>query len=316
VNAVVLDRETEEFDYVNRSIAGLPDLIDGKGAMLSAFTGIPPMLILGADPKGFSTGAEIIKAYNTTVQAWQVDKLEEPLQRLTKILLAVLDREVGDFTIHFHPLRTPDPKEVAELRAAIWGAARMLAEKGLITRDEFRALLRDPTDPAPTIQLSEEGSAVEASALQVGQVQALQNLILAAYPEGADPDVYRAAVEGALPQLSALVMRLFPDPPAADEETDEASERWVSAEEVANEFGSVTKGQLKRVRASAPKVEEPGRLTWTRPGSKPLYRLSEVRAMFDVAGPDLTVGTADDPGSSLHKEDNADDPDPSLADPR
>lgn len=301
VNAIVLDASDEDFNYSTRSAAGLPDLINTKAALLPAFTGIPPMLLLGADPSGFSTGEEIVNAYLATVQALQTDALEEPLRRLTIVLLSTMGvTDPGDFAIVFNPLRTPDPKAVADLRASIWSAARLLVEADLITRDEFRALLADPSDPLPSIQLTSEGSAQEAKSLAVGQVQALQALLLAAYPQGAPADVYRAAVEGALPPLATLAPRLFPEPAApvdAAEGDDfvETAERWVTADEIAAEFGTITRGQLKRKRASAPKTVEPGRLTWTKPGRDPLYRLSEVRALFDLAGPDLESGTADDP---------------------
>lgn len=204
INAMVLDADTESFDYSTRSAAGLPELLNSKAALLPAFTGIPPMLLLGADPSGFSTGEEIINAYNATVQALQTDSLYDPLRYLTTIFLAVMREDPGDFVLTFNPLRTPNPKEVAELRAAIWSAARLLVEADLITRDEFRALLRDPSDPLPSIQLTDEGSAQQAKSLAVGQVTALQALLLAAYPNGAPPDVYRAAVEGALPPLSLI----------------------------------------------------------------------------------------------------------------
>jgi len=110
---------------------------------------------------------------------------------------------------------------------------------------------------------------------------------------------------GALPMLEDLALQIFPDAPAplpgeeaaTDEISaeEEAAAKWATADEIATEFGSVTKGQLKRKRAALPRVPEEGRLTWTKPGGKPLYRLDEVRAMFDVLGPDLEEDTEDDP---------------------
>lgn len=350
IGAMVLDKENESFEYQNRSITGLPDLIEGKAAQLSAFSGIPPMLLLGADPRGFSTGDEITDQYNNTVQAEQVDKLESPLRRLIDILLRSedgpqIDVKPEDWTIAFNPLRSPTSEEIAKIRSILWGAASALVDKGLITRGEFRdSFFRDGFEVAPTITLSEEGDQTEGQMLLVGQAQALTALILAAYPEGAPATVYNAALEGGFPSLTPVKDKIFPpeagvlggtgeggpsvsgprwqikrpdtateEPQQGDALTDDEvrRERWLSASQIAEQFGSITGAQIRRKRASQPRTHEPGRLDWIKPGRDPLYRLSQIEALVGFARPDLEEGTSDDPAdpSSRHNQGDADDPD-------
>lgn len=310
--ALTLEQGSEDFEYQNRSAAGISDLIGDKGQMLTAFNGIPSMILLGAEPRGFSTGDEIIDQYYATARAEQTDKLEKPLRRLLEILMRSedgpqLDLSPDTWSIRFNPLRPPSSKELAEIRRGLWTSANQLVEKGVITRAEMRSLIAN-TEAVPTIELSEEGAEQEASALGVGQMQALVALVTAAYPTGAPPATLRAVLSGALPMLSDLALEIFPDPPepAPEEEAavegsdeitaeEEAAAKWATAEEIAAEFGAITKGQLRKHRASAVRRQEPGRLTWVKPGGAPLYRIDEVRAMFDVLGPDLEEGTEDDP---------------------
>lgn len=315
INSMVIG-DDEEFNYASRPISGLGDMVEAKGVALCAHNGIPPMILLGADPKGWSTGEEIVKRYDTTVRAVQTDELEAPIAKLVDLLLRSEDgpplkvsREA--WGIIFNPLRTPSLEELTAARTSTWTAASQLVEKDLITRDEFRnSLFGDPNELTPTLQLSDEGSAQEVKTLPVGVIQALTQILAAAYPNGAPPEVYRAVIEGALPTLTEIAPRIFPDAPPPEpgseaaplepgvealDESELQAERWITPEEIAGLFGSITKGQLKSKRTALPRTREEGRLSWTKPGRTPLYRLSEVAALFDLAGPDLEPGTEDDP---------------------
>lgn len=310
VGALVLDNDGEDFTFQNRTASGLSDLVSDKAQLLTAFTGLPAMILLGAEPRGFSTGEEIIDQYYASARAEQTDKLEAPIRRLIDLLLRSadgpqVDVSPDDWSIVFAPLRTPSAAELAEIRAKLWTAINQLADKGLLTRDEARSAIADEA-AAPGVSLSEEGSQQEASALAVGQMQALVTLLTTAYPAGAPNDAFRAVLEAALPMLTDFAPRIFPEPPAPSPEEAAAADTlaaeeearlgpWLTAEEIAQEFGSITKGQLKRKRAPEPRQTIPGHLTWTKPGSKPLYSLKQVRELYDVAGPDLDEGTSDDP---------------------
>jgi phage-related protein (TIGR01555 family) len=312
LNAIVLDKEEEDFSWAGRPTAGVGEIIDRKMANVCAFTGIPAMKVFGQDPKGFSTGSETIDSYNTGVETIQTDQVEPELDRLFTYLVVSEDGptyaiEEGAWVVEFNPLRTMTAKEVAELRASIWTAASNLVEKDILDRDEVRQGLfgAGAGEISPTIQLSTKDTTEDrGSSLEVGTFQAITNMALAFYEATGRPppaDAFRAITEAGASRVAPFVGRIFqeappPDPAevaAAEAEKLAAGDKWLEAEEIAEQFGSITAGQLKKNRASRSRTPEPGKLTWTRSGAKPLYKLSEVRAMFDANGPDLDPSTDD-----------------------
>lgn len=318
IGALVVDMDDEDFKWESRNASGVDGLLAAKMVQLSAFTGIPSMLLFGQDPKGFSTGEEITKQHNANVLAMQTDKILEPLTRLVQLQLQALGRgDIDDdrWSIDFEPLQSPDPKELAEIRAIVWASASALAEKQMITREELReSLFGDTTQITPTINLSEEGSATEAAPLLVGQFSSLMELVRSKYPEGVPPAIARAVITAAIPSIGDAAIEIFPDDPEPEEgeevdELPEDREKWRTADELGEIFGAVTKSSLKRLRASAERTKEEGRLTWIRgQGGKPHYLLSEVEALYAVGGEDLIEGTEDDQAQAVDDA-GADDPD-------
>src|SRR5690606_13578077 len=60
--AVFMDAEKERFEYVSRSLAGMPETLDRLALRLSAGTGIPVTLLMGQSPAGLNaTGASDIR---------------------------------------------------------------------------------------------------------------------------------------------------------------------------------------------------------------------------------------------------------------
>lgn len=114
-------------------------------------------------------------------------------------------------------------------------------------------------------------------------------------PATAVPGTGPAAAPGAVAPAAA---------PAADEDGDvpdsgppEEPDLWRTPEQIAERFGAITSGQLKRHAASAPKIKEAGKLTWIKTGRSRLYKLSDVEALWSVGGDDLDEGTEDDPSA-------------------
>lgn len=312
LNAYVMDKDEEDFEWKGRPTSGIGEILDRKMANVCAFTGIPAMKMFGQDPKGFSTGSETMDSYDTTVKSVQTDQIEPELDRLVTVLRVCEDGPrkyniaEGAWTIEFNPLRAMTAKEVAELRAIIWKAVMELVDKDLLDRDEARQSLfgAGAADLSPTIQLStEDANKDRGASIAVGVFQAVFESAMAYYEAiGIPPpaDALRAIVEAGAAQVAPFTTRIFVDPPAPDPgqvAADElaAGDKWLTAEEIAAKFGTVTSGQLKNKRASQPRIVEPGKLSWTKVGAKPLYKLSEVQSMFDMGGPDLDPATNDPP---------------------
>jgi phage-related protein (TIGR01555 family) len=306
LNAYVLDKDEEDFEWKGRPTAGIGEILDRKMANVCAFTGIPAMKVFGQDPKGFSTGAETIDSYNTGVQTVQTDQIEPELDRLLALLVRCEDGPKqykiadGSWVVEFNPLRAMTAKELAELRSQIWTAVVKLVEKDILDRDEARQSLfgAGAGELSPTIQLSTQDTTDDRGAsIEVGIYQAINTAMLAYYEAiGMPPpaDAFRAMTEAGASRLAPFVSRIFVDAPPPDPNIPaeapsglEPGDKWMTPDEIAEQFGSITAGQLKNKRTLRSRTVEPGKLSWTRTGQTPLYKLSEVKAMFDIGGPDL-----------------------------
>lgn len=322
-NNLITDMTEEKFSYVNRSATGMDGIIDRKQVQLGGFTGLPGMVFFGLDPAGFSSGKEVMEGYYDSVRETFEDRVEPEVRRFVTIVRRCKDLgqaladEIG---IRMNPLREPTSAETLDMKVKAWKAAIELVNGPLLDRDEARRSLFGvgANDITPTIELNKEETLDKTPAqLEVGVVTAIVQAALEAAKGGLAPDTTRALVQLFAPQTTeALLMRIAPDDPSGTVDAPDpasagdglvdgeapalpAADRWVTAEEVAAEFGSITGGQLKKRRASTPglavqEVDAKGpRLRWVKPGRAPLYRLSEVRTAFEGGGADLDPATPD-----------------------
>jgi phage-related protein (TIGR01555 family) len=317
-NTLITDRTEEEFTYVPRPASGLGDIMDRKQILLCASTGYSNMKLFGVDPAGFSSGSEVIDDYNTSVAAVFEDQVEPELRRLTDNVLAAGDgpgvRPVPEeYAIRQNPLRLPSPSEATDIRVKTWEAVHKITGEPLLDRREARESLfgAGASEVTPTIQLAPADTRVETPPqVEVGVAQAI---LAAAADPTLTPDQKRAVILTVAPQTPAdLLARIAPDAPPPDPGVDagptdaealaEEPEQWKTADEIAAAFGSVTAEQIKAHRCPAkgaaveqPDPRDPGTpgLRWIKPGGRPLYRLSEVRAKFEGGGPDLDSRTPD-----------------------
>ena len=321
-NVAITDMDEEELAYVARSASGLGDIMDRKQVLLCATTGLPNQKLFGVSPAGFSDGAEVVDDYNTSVHAVFEDQVEPELRRLTDMIFDAQDGPTAGagppdaYEITQNPLRLPSPTEATEIRVKTWEAVHKITGEPLLDRREARESLfgTGAAEGTPTIQLAPEDARQETPPqVEVGVAQAI---LAAAADPALSPDQKRAVILTVAPQTPPdLLLRIAPDAPAPDPDagpTDaealaEEPEQWKTADEVAAAFGSVTAAQIKAHRCPTrgaeveepdPKVPDQRGLRWIKPGGRPLYRLSEVRAMFEAGGADLDPATPDDPAAA------------------
>jgi hypothetical protein len=323
LNCLITDRGEESFKYEGRPATGIDGILDRKQVLLCGTTGLPMMKLFGQDPAGFSSGAEVVDDYNTGVAVVFEDQAEPELRRLTRIVLKTKDLKAQadpGFVLTMLPLRLPSPKELTEMRATTWEAVHKITGEPLLDRREARESLfgAGAAEITPTIQLAPADARQETPpAIEVGVAQAIVAIVQASQL-GGTPDQWRAALRMVNPQVpDELLLRVIPDAPAEDPAvaatgpTDAQAlaaepEQWKTADEIAAAFGSVTAAQIKAHRCPTkgaaveeddPRAPDTPGLRWIKPGAKPLYRLSEVRAKLE-GGPDLDPATADPPAAA------------------
>lgn len=320
-NVAITDKTEEKLTYTSRSATGLDGIMDRKQVLLCATTGLSNMKLFGVDPAGFSSGAEVVDDYNTTVHAVFEDQIEPELRRLNNLILKAKDGPTQGagapdvFVIRQNPLRLPSPTEATENKIKTWKAVAEITGEPILDRREARESLFGAdaaNDATPTITLAPADTQQETPP-QV-EVGVAQGILAAAVDPTLSPDQKRAIILALSPQIpEALLLRIAPDAPAADPLAADAGptdadalaaepEQWKTADEISAAFGSVTAAQIKAHRCPAkgaeitqPDPRQPAQqgLRWIKPGAKPLYRLSEVRAMFEGGGPDLDPATPD-----------------------
>lgn len=320
LGAFVKDLDDEELEWKGQSVTGLGDLVTKAETQLCAWSGYPIMIFFGADPAGFSTGSEVVRAYYDTVHVWQTLRIEPQLRYLLRILMvcaagpAPILAEPDDWSVAFRPLRVLSAEEQAKVRDVV--ARTVIALKGaqLLDRDEGRASLPRDGDDVPDVRLSSTAFANDRERLEVGIVQAVTTLVSEFYqrapaPTEREAQALQAAVAAMIPELADRVAAFFTPPTPAEgapaeagDEVDSpteadlaaeaealaaAPEQWLEANDIRAHF-SVSKATLKKYRAEqrgAAVDPGPGRYRWIAPDGRPRYKLSEVRAVLEAGVP-------------------------------
>lgn len=180
LNAVLLDPDGESFQFMQRPIAGLPDLLDRHGIVLAAATGMPITQLLGLSPGGFGTGEDEDRRWQNVCQAYQLDHVRPPLERLVRYVLLAQDGPTSGtlpekYEIVFNPLRSPSAKETAEIRKLVAEAMATLVNASVLLPEEVAESLYGRGEFSMDITLDRE-------------LRAEREAAMAAMPDPADPN--------------------------------------------------------------------------------------------------------------------------------
>lgn len=192
--AVIVDADTESFEYHNASLGGLDVILDKTWQRIAAAAGMPVTVLMGTSPAGMNaTGESDTRQWYDTVQAHRTDILGPQVERLVHIIAA----EQGDPTPTEWQAKWPslwqmDPQTEATCRKVVCDMDVAYINAGVLTPEEVAA---SRFAGGWTAETTVDFELREQAALAEQQRQTMQ---AQAYPQGeqAPPDGAVAAETG------------------------------------------------------------------------------------------------------------------------
>lgn len=131
----------EDFQYVERSFAGVGDLLDKSMYRLSAACGIPATVLFGRSPAGMNaTGESDLTNWYDVVESNQRQKYGSNYDKLVKICAhAVGAPDPLSWYVEWAPLWTPSEKDLAETRRIYSEIDSAYIAAGVLDPDEIAA---------------------------------------------------------------------------------------------------------------------------------------------------------------------------------
>ena len=142
IGAYILS-DGEELTNLNRSAAGIADIIANLKSEITGASGLPHTLLWGESPSGLGAdGRSEQAAFGNEVADWQAEHLKEPLQRVYELAMACAEgpwkgqKPPDDWEITFRPTYTPTEDEQAELRQKVATADSQYIQFGVLQPNE------------------------------------------------------------------------------------------------------------------------------------------------------------------------------------
>lgn len=117
VNSMLIDKESESFDWATRNFGGVAEITDRVTVRLAAAAEIPVAILVGREPSGLNaTGEADVRNWYDQVAAMRKDHLHPRLEYLIKIMLTAREGPTSGFepenwSIAYPSLWQPTPSE-------------------------------------------------------------------------------------------------------------------------------------------------------------------------------------------------------------
>lgn len=135
--SVLIDKESEEYDRLATSFAGVPDVLDRFMMRLAAAAEMPVTLLLGRSPAGQNaTGESDFRAFYDSVASDQTNVLLPVLLRIYRLLAVTLGIDPNSVEIEFNPLWAPSDAERAGLELQIAQRDKVYIDAGVWLPEE------------------------------------------------------------------------------------------------------------------------------------------------------------------------------------
>lgn len=196
LNTILLDAE-EQYSKQASSVAGLGDVLDRLGALISGITGIPQTKLFGRSPAGLNaTGESDVRNWYDEVKDEQEDKLLPVLNRLKDLIVASREgpwrgREPAEgLTICFRPLWQMTQEQEAAYRLNVAQADKIYLETGVLDPSEV-ALSRfggDTYSAETQIDVASRQMEAPLSSSETAEMEAAARAAALAQAQQSQPD--------------------------------------------------------------------------------------------------------------------------------
>lgn len=192
---MLLNKESEEFQNVSASLAGLSDLQAQAQEHMAAVAHIPIVKLLGIQPAGLNADSEgVMRSFYDYVHAYQEHLFRDKLHALMGLVMLGLWGETDpEIDFEFEPLWALDEEKQASVEKTKAERDQILIDSGVVAPEESRKrVAADPDSDFATIDVD------EVPDLRAEEEEGLE-------PEGGRPD---PLAEGGAEEDDPL-MRLF-----------------------------------------------------------------------------------------------------------
>lgn len=138
--AAVVDKE-EKFEFVNRSLQGIPDFVDRFATAVAGATGLSEMMLFGKSPAGLNASQEeILSVYYDKIAAIQEG---DPTPLVQACVDSVKASTGLEFDWKWAELSAMSPDKKATSMASVATAISTLEQSAALTPNEVRELAND-----------------------------------------------------------------------------------------------------------------------------------------------------------------------------
>lgn len=138
--AAVLD-SAEKFEFINRSLQGIPDFVDRFATAVAGATGLSELMLFGKSPAGLNASQEeILSVYYDKIAAIQEG---DPTPLVQSCIDSVKNETGLDFDWKWAELSAMSPDKKATSMASVATAISTLEQSAALTPNEVRNLAND-----------------------------------------------------------------------------------------------------------------------------------------------------------------------------
>lgn len=142
---MVIVGEGEQFGSQGASVTGMKELSEIARGGLCAVTGMPATKLFGEAPGGLNADGESQEGnWTDVIRAYQVDRMQEPITRLSRVLYAqqmgpTKGIEPKHWKVEFNPLDEPTETEKAALRKMHAETDAIVVQAGILPPEHIAA---------------------------------------------------------------------------------------------------------------------------------------------------------------------------------
>ena len=219
INAILLEKG-ETFEWQKLTLAGVSDVINSLGYVLSAATGIPMTLLFGMSPGGFSGGDSEERNWHNYVRSVQRE-LGHGVSFVLRLLLGEMGvaNDAFDFAVDWNKLVVLTDLEAVDMREKTSQYWTRIIDKGIVKPSEVRSSAFGGEGFSYDIAVDATGTGEDDARANLDgrEATAVLAMISAYFTPGSliTAEAARAYIVAINPSLLNIANTMIPDRPAA-----------------------------------------------------------------------------------------------------